>query len=32
VVQTSSVEAADVRWKGPDGPAVEFLSLPYGLQ
>jgi folate-binding protein YgfZ len=31
-IQTSSVEAGDVRWKALDGPALEFLSLPYDVR
>jgi hypothetical protein len=31
-IQTSSVEAGEVRWKAPDGPALEFLPLPYDVR
>jgi folate-binding protein YgfZ len=29
-IHAGSVEAGEVRWKTPDGPALRFLSLPYG--
>lgn len=29
VVQVTSVEAGDVRWKSPEGPRLVFLPLPY---
>lgn len=31
-IQMSSVEAGDVRWKAPNGPALEFLPLPYDIR
>lgn len=32
VVQTGSIEKADVRWKSPDGPALRIGTLPYTIQ
>lgn len=32
VILNASVEAGDVRWKAPDGPALELLSLPYSVE
>jgi tRNA-modifying protein YgfZ len=32
VVQTGSITSGVVRWKRPDGPALEFLDLPYPIQ
>mgnify|MGYP001557968572 CR=1 FL=1 len=29
VIQITSAEKGDVRWKSPDGPALRFLRLPY---
>jgi folate-binding protein YgfZ len=29
VVQQTSAQAGEVRWKAPDGPRLEFLPLPY---
>ncbi len=29
VLHISSVEAGEIRWKTPDGPALRFLPLPY---
>ena len=31
VVQTSSIEKADLHWKTPNGPALDIVSLPYAL-
>jgi folate-binding protein YgfZ len=32
VVQTSSIDNADVHWKSPDSPALEITALPYALK
>ena len=32
VIQITSAERGDVRWKSPGGPALKFLPLPYPVQ
>jgi hypothetical protein len=31
VIQISSAEANQVRWKSPEGPALEIMPLPYPI-
>jgi hypothetical protein len=31
VIQISSVEAGQIHWKSPDGPALEIMPLPYSV-
>jgi folate-binding protein YgfZ len=31
VIQISSAEASQVRWKSPDGPKLEIMPLPYAI-
>lgn len=31
VVQTSAAQPGELKWKSPDGPAVELKSLPYSV-
>jgi folate-binding protein YgfZ len=31
VIQISSAEASQVRWKSPEGPVLEIMALPYAI-